>query len=174
MHSQSLGGLRICVNFYICILWVCFVWLSHPASLDRLRVHQTVLRGGVFLARKIWSQKLFSCTIVEPQKLTNKKLKIIKVKASIIFIDIYMIRIPVKNTLKWHYCKIRYRIGYLKPLLFNGKSLLDPPNYWGVSTLPPKLWNGLIYSLNFAKPAKSPPRAVLSGGFATVTAVLLQ
>jgi hypothetical protein len=33
---------------------------------------------------------------------------------------------------------------------------------------------GLIYPLNFAKPVKSSPRAVLSGGFATVTAVLLQ
>jgi hypothetical protein len=29
----------------------------------------------------------------------------------------------------------------------------------------------LIYPLNFAKPAKSPPRAVLDGGFATVTTV---
>jgi hypothetical protein len=43
-----------------------------------------------------------------------------------------------------------------------------PPNYWGWFSLPPQLWNGLIYPLNFAKPAKSPPRAVLDGGFATV------
>jgi hypothetical protein len=49
-----------------------------------------------------------------------------------------------------------------------GKSLIDPPNYKGWSTLPSELWNGLIYPLNFAKPAKSLPRAVLGGGFATV------
>jgi hypothetical protein len=45
-----------------------------------------------------------------------------------------------------------------------GKSLIDPPNYWGWSSLSPQLWNDLIYPLNFAKPAKSPPRAVLDGG----------
>jgi hypothetical protein len=48
-------------------------------------------------------------------------------------------------------------------LLYKEKVSLTP-NYGGSSILPPKLWNGLIYPLNFAKPAKSPPRAVLGGG----------
>jgi hypothetical protein len=39
------------------------------------------------------------------------------------------------------------------------------------SNLSLKLGNGLIYPLNFAKLAKSPHRAVLGGGFATVTTV---
>jgi hypothetical protein len=32
----------------------------------------------------------------------------------------------------------------------------------------PKLWNGLIYPLNFAKLVKSPPRAFFERWFATV------
>jgi hypothetical protein len=34
-----------------------------------------------------------------------------------------------------------------------GKKSTWPPNYWGWSSLPSQLWNGLIYPLNFAKPA---------------------
>jgi hypothetical protein len=64
---------------------------------------------------------------------------------------------------------------FSSPLSFSPRKKSNwPPNYWGWSSLPPQLWNGLIYPLNFAIPAKSPPRAVLDGGFATVTTVLLQ
>jgi len=44
-------------------------------------------------------------------------------------------------------------------------------NYGVVSTLPLKLWNGLICPLNYPKLLKSPPTGFY-GGFATVTMVL--
>jgi hypothetical protein len=43
------------------------------------------------------------------------------------------------------------------------KKSTSPPNYEGGLLYPP-LRNSLIYPLNFAKPAKSPPRAVLDSG----------
>jgi hypothetical protein len=54
------------------------------------------------------------------------------------------------------------------------KSLLNPLNYQPVSNLHPQLQNRLFYTLNFSKPFKLHHRAVLDGGFATVTMVLLQ
>jgi hypothetical protein len=54
----------------------------------------------------------------------------------------------------------------------NKKSLLHP--HYGDGLVYPLNMKRSNLLLNFAKPAKSPPRAVLDGGFATVTAIMLQ
>ena len=53
-----------------------------------------------------------------------------------------------------------YILGGSEDLKSRKKST-SPPHLWGVNYIIPQLWNGLYHPLNFSKPVKLSPKAVL-------------
>jgi hypothetical protein len=80
--------------------------------------------------------------------------------------------IITRSTLPVYACSVRPIIAVVRAWSNNRGKKSTPILNYGGGLLYPQTIKRFVLLLNFAKPAKLPPQAVLDGGFATVTIVL--